>query len=313
MNNPLVSVIIPTHNRAGMIQRAVNSALEQTYKNLEIIVVDDASTDNTKEVIDNYRNSKIKYLRLAKNSGQCIARNRGIEISSGEYIGFLDSDDEWLPVKIEKQLECFTKGDPSLAAVYGVSYVVDEVKNHTVIQNAGLKKGDIYNDLLQGYCPSTPTLFLVKSDILREVGMFDESLITFVDLDLWLRFARKFTFDYVDEPVIRKYEHLGEQYVSNFNQRARGLDLLLAKWGPEIRSKFGSPFLIRLKKQRIIKTVENVLLRPSKNYRKSFFNIIRRLIQIKSFNIRLYVKAVVVFLVGPDTMNYYYTNLKKQR
>jgi glycosyltransferase involved in cell wall biosynthesis len=311
MNNPLVSIIIPSFNRAGMIRRAIDSALNQTYKNIEIILVDDASTDNTKEVIDGYGNEKIRYLKLNENHGQCYARNRGMEISRGQYIGFLDSDDEWLPLKLEKQLECFAKGDYSLGAVYGYAYEVDERTGKTFLQNEGLKRGYLHDDFLKGYCPATPSLFLVRRDVMLEVNMFDENLITFVDLDLWLRISKKYTFDLVDAPIIRKYEHSGEQYVSNFNKRAKGLDLLLEKWGEEIKSAYGADFFIKLQKERIEKTVDNVLLRPPKNYRDHFSNIIKYLIKVRSSNLRLYFKALVVFIIGPRMMNIYYIKLKR--
>lgn len=103
-NEPLVSVIIPTYNRGRLILDSVNSVLNQTYKNIELIVVDDCSTDDTKEVIESIKDSHIKYIKLEKNSGACIARNRGIEKSTGEFIAFNDSDDLWIPEKICRQL-----------------------------------------------------------------------------------------------------------------------------------------------------------------------------------------------------------------
>ena len=311
MNKPLVSVIIPTYNRADMIKRAINSVYNQTYDNFEIIVVDDASNDNTIEVIGNYKDERIKYLKLEDNQGQCFARNRGIEISKGEYIGFLDSDDEWLPLKLEKQLECFNKGDASLAAVYGFSYVIDETNNHKYVHDDGFIRGNLYKDFMAGFCPSTPSLFLVRKDVMMEVGMFDENLITFVDLDLWLRISKQYSFDYVETPIINKYEHTGEQYVSDFNKRSKGLDLLLDKWGEEFARNMGEDFLVSLRKHRTIKTIETVLKRPSKKFRSFFINIIKELIRVKSLNIRLYIKTILVYIVGPDVMNFYYKRFSR--
>jgi glycosyltransferase involved in cell wall biosynthesis len=100
-----VSVVIPTYNRASLLGRAIKSVLEQTYQDFEIIVVDDASTDNTEEVVRNLRDRRIRYLRHEKNRGGSAARNTGIRAAWGQYIAFQDSDDEWLPEKLKKQME----------------------------------------------------------------------------------------------------------------------------------------------------------------------------------------------------------------
>ena len=97
---PEVSVIIPTYNRAKIVTKAIDSVLAQTYKDFEIVVVDDGSIDNTKEVIHNFKNRVIRYTRNRENRGQAYARNKGVKIAKGEYIAFLDSDDFWLPNKL---------------------------------------------------------------------------------------------------------------------------------------------------------------------------------------------------------------------
>lgn len=144
-----------------------------------------------------------------------------------------------------------------------------------------------------------------------EVGMFDENLLTFVDLDLWLRISKKYRFDYVDSPMIIKYEHAGDQYVSNFNKRAKGLDLLLNKWGKVIEEKLGKDYLKSFRKERTIKTIGLVLKRPNSNYRKYFGNIYKELFRIKSFYIWLYFKALVVYILGPSAIQFYYQKIKK--
>ncbi|OKH14938.1 glycosyl transferase family 2 [Fischerella major NIES-592] len=106
---PLVSVVIPTYNRADLIKHTLNSAIRQSYKNLEIIIIDDGSVDNTEEVVKAIDDSRIRYIRLPNNSGGSVARNTGIENARGEYIAFLDSDDLWIPEKIELQLASIQK------------------------------------------------------------------------------------------------------------------------------------------------------------------------------------------------------------
>jgi len=97
----MISVIMPTYNRARTLKRAIDSVLAQTYSDIELIVVDDCSTDNTKDIVDKYSDERLRYVRLKKNSGACVARNVGIEKAKGEYIAFQDSDDYWEKEKIE--------------------------------------------------------------------------------------------------------------------------------------------------------------------------------------------------------------------
>ncbi|GAH83893.1 unnamed protein product, partial [marine sediment metagenome] len=126
MDNITVSVIIPTYNRADMVGRAIQSVINQTYQDFEIIIIDDASTDNTREVAREFqeREKRIKYFKHEINKGGGAARNTGIKNSKGEYIAFLDSDDEWYPEKLEKQIEIFNKNDENLGVVYsGVFYI----------------------------------------------------------------------------------------------------------------------------------------------------------------------------------------------
>ena len=125
---PTGSVIIPTYNRARMVDRAIQSVLSQTYQDFEIIVVDDASTDNTQEVVKEcmFRDKRVRYIKHEKNKGGSAARNTGIKNEHGEYVGFLDSDDEWLPTKLEKQIELFRKRCNSVGAVYCLQYMMDD-------------------------------------------------------------------------------------------------------------------------------------------------------------------------------------------
>ncbi len=301
MNKPAVSVIIPTYNRDNLLIRSVKSILNQTNQDYEILIVDDASTDNTSEVIKPYLSEKIKYFRLEKNSGQCKARNFAIDKASGTYIGFLDSDDEWLPEKIEKQMALFkNSNDPNLAAVYCGFIEKDEVSGITSVINRDNYSGDLYNRFLKGFCPSTPTMFLVKTEILKEVNGFDENLPTFVDLDLWLRIARRgYTFDFVDEPLIVKYEHLGPQIAKNLNKRLDGLKVFLGKWGNEIKKHAGKKAYKRFKKRRIEAVVKAVLSNPPENYRKDISRSIGLMFGVRSILVKQYLKAAFIYVNGP--------------
>jgi len=123
---PKISVISPTYNRAHLITRAVHSVLNQTYQDFEYIVVDDASTDNTEEVIKGFKDERIKYIKHEKNRGPSAARNTGIKAAKGEYIGFLDSDDEWLPEQAEKQVSKFLESPDNVGVIYCGHVVISD-------------------------------------------------------------------------------------------------------------------------------------------------------------------------------------------
>ncbi len=125
-NNPKVSVILPTYNRAHLIKRAIQSVLDQTYQNFEIIVVDDGSTDNTEEQVRSFNNPKIRYIRYNENKGAAFARNAGIKASRGDYIAFQDSDDEWFPHKLQRQMEAFKNASPEVGVVYTGSWRIKD-------------------------------------------------------------------------------------------------------------------------------------------------------------------------------------------
>ncbi len=147
--SPLVSVILPTHNRSMFLNRAIESVLKQTYKNWELIIVDDASTDGTEELFKDIslQDERIQYHKLEKNGGACIARNMGIRLSKGEYITFLDSDDEYFPKKIELQVQCFKNSKiPNVGVIScGREDVRDGVKYREWVPSF---RGDILNNLL---------------------------------------------------------------------------------------------------------------------------------------------------------------------
>ncbi|MFC1512091.1 glycosyltransferase family 2 protein [Candidatus Latescibacterota bacterium] len=196
IGHPTVSVIIPTYNRAKYVLKAINSVLAQTYKEYEIIVVDDGSTDNTQEVLEQYMD-KINYI-YQDNKGGSIARNVGIKASNSEWIGFLDSDDEWLPNKLAVQMENIHHEQEMNFQVTNINITRDilgeeiNLFNHRNFLNKiernflFLKRPLKY--LLKYDFVFTPSV-IVKRRILIEAGLFDPELIAGHDIDLWYRIA----------------------------------------------------------------------------------------------------------------------------
>ncbi len=300
MKTPLVSVIVPTYNRADMVKRAIQSILDQSFDNYEILIIDDASTDNTEETIKKMDNDKIVYVGLEKNVGQCRARNIGIRKAKGKYIGFLDSDDEWMPTKLEKQLRIFNQtDDPDLGAVYTGYLEIDEIKKKHAVKNGNFRKGKLYKDFLSGFCPATPTMFLVKKEALDKVEGFDENLPTFVDYDLWLRIAKlNYSFDYVPEPLIRKYEHQGHQMAKDINKRLAGLDILFDKWGEQMLQVSGKKSFHKFRKAKIEALVRSVLDKPGSDIRKNALRSIGLLSSVHSRLLTQYLKALLFVAFG---------------
>jgi glycosyltransferase involved in cell wall biosynthesis len=296
-----VSIIIPTYNREKFILRALQSAINQTFQDFEVLIIDDASTDNTYKTVLSLKNEKIRYFKLDNNVGQCVARNYGIGKSSGEYIAFLDSDDEWLPTKLEKQIKLLDS-DNKIGAVYCSSYNTDDRTGiMDLIKSDKYKRGNISFDLLSGLCPPTPSLFVVKSEIIKEAGMFDEKLITFVDVDLWLRIAQKCEFDFVNEPLAIKHDHSEDQYISNFNKRNKGLLLFTNKWESHIVSAVGVKKYRKLRSHFVETILIPVLQIPPDDYRTKFRRILSLfLIYERSFrSFKLIIKSIIIYLLGP--------------
>ncbi len=206
---PLVSVIVPTYNRANTIIRAIESVLKQTYENIEIIIVDDASGDNTAEMVKSVVDSRIKIIRHETNKGGGAARNTGINEARGKYVSFLDSDDIWIPEKIEKQVDQFERADSRVGVIYTGFYRTDKDDVITK-QVTPSKKGDLYNRLLEGNIIGTTSVIMVKRECLQQVGGFNVSLSSCQDWDLYIRLSKVCHYDYIPDPLVRFY--CGEGY-----------------------------------------------------------------------------------------------------
>lgn len=198
----LVSVIIPTYNSEKYISCAVDSVLAQNYKELEIIVIDDGSTDKTQTIIKKYSNN-VRYI-YQKNSGLSNARNKGIKSSKGEFIAILDSDDEWLPKKIELQMEVMRKS-ASIGIVSCGGYLIDSNgRIEGLVERKNYSSNRLLiNDLLLKNVVSGGSFALIRKKCFDKVGMFDENLSSAEDWDMWLRIAKYFDIRFVEKPLAR--------------------------------------------------------------------------------------------------------------
>lgn len=203
----MISIIMPTFNRAHIIMESIQSVLQQSYSDFELIVVDDCSTDDTKEVIHRIGDSRIRYYKNPRNMGAAASRNVGIEKSSCALIAFQDSDDIWDKDKIKKQVQYFSE-HPEVSMVY-CRFLYHNAESEIIIPSAMLQKeqleGNIFNQLLEGNLIGTPTM-LVRKECLDQVGYFDENLKALEDWELALRIAKEYRIGFVKECLMNSWE-----------------------------------------------------------------------------------------------------------
>ncbi len=233
-----VSVIIPTYNRAHLIGRAINSVLNQTHQGFELIVVDDGSTDNTEDVTKEFqqKDERVIYLRHKQNKGGSAARNTGIKASKGKYIAFLDSDDEWLPEKLEKQINMFNIVPDNIGLIYCGYYKILEKNGEILKEIIPIYKGDAYIKMLKRCILGSPTP-LVRKNCFERVGLFDENLPSCQDWDMWIRVAKYYNFDFIKESLAKYYIH-GNQISANLNNKILSRKIILEKYQEDLLKNF---------------------------------------------------------------------------
>lgn len=220
---PKVSVIIPTYNSSKFICDAIDSVLNQNYRNFEIIIIDDGSTDDTKEKLIKYE-SKINYY-YKKNGGPASARNYGVQRSQGEYICFLDADDIFLPKKLEIQVSLLDQyRHAGIGLLYSDFFCIDEY-DYTILKYYKCKDFSSHKKALQylylhNYI-NTSTV-MVKKDYINQIGLFDEELRYLEDYDLWIRLGMEHEFYHIAKPLVktRSYTNSYRKKISNTVKKA---------------------------------------------------------------------------------------------
>ncbi len=241
-HRPLVSIIIPVYNREKMAPDAVESALNQSYPNIQVVVVDDASTDRTHEKLQSFVPSII-LIRQPRNRGQSAARNRGLSISTGHYILFLDSDDVLLPDAVEilwKALSPLERNDPAWGVAYGKRITCDKLLNPLKTRHKRFYSGHILDRMLTELFIHTGT-YLVRKTAMDEIGGFRENLAVKEDLLVYLFLAAKYKFCFVDQPIVKYRRHPGNRARDNIDsileQGTSHLDYFFASYSPTNRQQ----------------------------------------------------------------------------
>lgn len=226
----LVTAVITTHKREpAVVERALKSILAQTHTNMEVIVVDDSPADfplreAVGEMVKGYG---VTYIPHEKCQGACVARNTGLAHANGDFIAFLDDDDEWKPEKIELQLAVFT--DDDIALVYCNHEVLDETTGTRTAQSHLCRKGQVYGELIVDNFIGSTSFPLLRTSALREIGGFDPLMLSAQDYDVWLRLSEKFTVSYVEEPLVIYHVHAGEQISKSFKKKIGGMERINEK------------------------------------------------------------------------------------
>lgn len=226
--NAEVSVIIPTHNRASLLQRALDSVLAQHRPAGEVIVVDDGSTDDTAhQVREHY--PTVRYL-YQPNRGVASARNRGIRAATRPWLAFLDADDQWLPDKLARQLAALAR-EPHYRIGHGEEIWIRHGRRVNPMKKHAKTGGWLFERCLPR-CVISPSAVIVHREVFDAVGLFDESLPACEDYDLWLRVCIRFPVQYLPEPLIIKYggheDQLSRRYWGMDRFRVQALEKLLA-------------------------------------------------------------------------------------
>jgi glycosyltransferase involved in cell wall biosynthesis len=231
---PLVSVVLPTYNRALLLPRAIRSVLNQSYRNLELIVVDDGSTDETERLVHSIEDDRIRYVSR-DNGGPAAARNAGIEVAAGELIAFQDSDDEWLDGKLERQVEAlFDSRDSAILCV--CSYLKSVEDEPPSVRRIGahqlVQAGDLRHQTLEMFYFTTPTWLVRRAALLRS-GLFDTRLPCWEDWELAIRLSDLGEFVLVDETLhLQHFRRSGvnSDEVARMKSMARMLETHGPRW-----------------------------------------------------------------------------------
>jgi glycosyltransferase involved in cell wall biosynthesis len=199
-----VSVILCTYNRAQLLTRAIHSVLTQKYPFFELIVIDDGSTDNTKEVVGQFNDRRISYVAHGRNKGLSAARNIGLGRATGKFIAFIDSDDEWEEDKLEQQM-AFLADKPAPVFIFSNSLKIKDGCSGGHERDPAILTHRYYYKM---YSVTAPSTWVISRDVFSLVGYFDEAFDCFEDIDFLFRMGQyHITAYYVAEVVAKKYEH----------------------------------------------------------------------------------------------------------
>jgi hypothetical protein len=299
---PSVTVIIPAHNRADIVARALRSVRAQTFQDFEVIVVDDASTDDLASSVTPFADERVRLLRLDRRVGAARARNAALPETRGEWIAFLDSDDEWLPEKLERQLEAVDRG--AYDAVYCACLRERSGEEPAVRPKGHLAQGHILDELLLRKHAPTPSAYIVRRTALARAKGFDERFPSAADIDLWLRLASMgCSFAAVQEHLVIKHDAGVGQMKQDAAGKAIGFRLMDKRWGPMVRERLGPEAYERWfdrRSRKIAQKQEMALTRfVATGARSEALRYAERMARLLPWSSRYVARALGFALAGP--------------
>lgn len=253
---PLISVILPTHNRADMLPRAVESVLGQSFANIELIIVADCCTDNSKDVVSSFNDDRIQFVELFENVGGAQARNIGVERAKGEYIAFLDDDDEWYSTKLSEQLEVFQNNAD--IAIVSCNYHI--VKDEKIIGTSNLKNKININEMLYENSCGSFSFCMTRKEYVNECRI-DTRLKACQDWDLWLKILlsnKGKNCKVVSKPLVMYHAGHIDKLTNNFNSAFHSFIMFLRNYWPHMSINQRNYNLYVANKKKRITTFNNI-------------------------------------------------------
>jgi len=240
-SSPTVSVVIPVYNGARYLAQAIQSVLDQTYKNFELIIVDDGSTDHTREVVCSFIEKEqlpIRYI-FQNNGGEALARNTGIAAAKGDYLAFIDADDMWMPNKLEQEVSLLeeSKGIGLVFTSYRAC-IGEKVTDEVVSVDRQKLDGNLlsFEELLKRSFIA-PSAIVVRKEIMQQVGPFDSSFKMCTDYDMWLRISQITNIAYIDEPLMIYRIHPWQISTKDKKLNVEGEIRIYETWLKHLRNK----------------------------------------------------------------------------
>ena len=232
---PRFSVVIPTYRRAELLAQALRSVADQTYTDLEIIVVDDDQAGSARDVVNAFARQNtgtdVRYYTNHRARGGSGARNAGLEHAAGEWVAYLDDDDTWLPEKLQRISDLIaTSTDPDLALVYSSHAKYDFEEQRVLETTRPQARGRVLDKVLYENCIGGMSVVVARRDLLQELGGLDERFQSLQDMELYVRVAERGTFDFVEEPLVRLRVSSRDRITYDPRKKLQGAKLFASKY-----------------------------------------------------------------------------------
>lgn len=294
-----VTVVIPTFRRLDYLRQAINSVCQQTYQNFVCLIVNDYPPDGLAlaTMIAEFNDDRLRLLNRDRSGGGNAARNTGIRSAEGELIAFLDDDDCWLAHKLQRHVEQH-QANPHVGLVFSgiIKRWQDQIIPDKIVQPQ-LPESGVASAMGQGtFCPGTTSSVTVRRQCFTRCGLFDTSLVSFQDWDMWYRIALDYDFDCIDQALIIFRQHLGDRTSKTKEKRLQGLQQLITKWQFDLDNaqEFEAIFI----KDTYVSSIYNSILRSQKKAAlQDWYTLLK--LTASSSDMILLLKLIGMWVINP--------------